>query len=149
MNALASTDFRSIIESVLPSLSAHGLSYNKDRNIFLTEGYTSAAGNTYFQGLRLSDRIIVDYDFGQGYAYLFLNGIRIYGYNGNSKQLIASRSYYSQCFSESFARRECESMVKEYITAEMKLLNAVPDSAQIEAFSHTLISSISGQKCLG
>ena len=148
MNALVSNDFRSVIESVLPALSARGLSYNQDRKIFLTNGYTSAANNTYFQGLRLSDRIIVNYDFGQGYAYLFLNGIRIYGYNGNSKQLIASRSYYSQCFSESFARRECESMIREYITAEMKLLNAVPNNSQIEAFAHSLVSSLTDQKRL-
>ena len=105
----------SLVEKALPAMSGSQVTYNSQNNIFLSSGYTSAAGNTYYQGIRLSDRIIINYDFGQGYAHLFLNGIRIYGYDGNQKQLISSRSYYSQCFSEQYAKSECQNMVKEYL----------------------------------
>ena len=34
-------------------------------NIILTEGYKSLAGNTYFQGIRMSYRIVVSYQLGK------------------------------------------------------------------------------------
>ena len=66
-----------VVESALPALSGSSVTYNAQNNIYLTNGYTSAAGNTYFQGIRLSDRIIVKYDIGQGYAHTFLNGVQV------------------------------------------------------------------------
>lgn len=130
----------SLVERVLPAMSGSQVTYNSRNNIFLSSGYTSAAGNTYFQGLRLSDRIIINYDFGQGYAYLFLNGIRIYGYDGNQKQLISSRSYYSQCFSEQYAKAECQSMVKEYLKGQMRLMgNTYINEAQLTEFASQIV----------
>ena len=130
----------SLVESTLPAMSGSQVTYNSRNNIFLSSGYTRAAGNTYFQGLRLSDRIIINYDFGQGYAYLFLNGIRIYGYDGNQKQLISSRSYYSQCFSEQYAKAECQSMVKEYLKGQMRLMgNTYINEAQLTEFASQIV----------
>lgn len=130
----------SLVERALPSMSGSQVTYNSRNNIFLSSGYTSAAGNTYFQGLRLSDRIIINYDFGQGYAYLFLNGIRIYGYDGNQKQLISSRSYYSQCFSEQYAKAECQCMVKEYLKGQMRLMgNTYINEAQLTEFASQIV----------
>lgn len=82
------SNLSTLVETALPTLSGSAVTYCAAKNIYLSSGYTSAAGNTYFQGLRLSDRIIINYDFGQGYAYLFLNGIRIYGFNGREKNLL-------------------------------------------------------------
>lgn len=130
----------SLVERALPAMSGSQVTYNSRNNIFLSSGYTSAAGNTYFQGLRLSDRIIINYDFGQGYAYLFLNGIRIYGYDGNQKQLISSRGYYSQCFSEQYAKAECQSMVKEYLKGQMRLMgNTYINEAQLTEFASQIV----------
>ena len=58
-----------VVNAVLPALSGSKVTYNEKHNIFLSQGYTSAAGNTYFQGIRLSDRLIVNFDFGQGWYY--------------------------------------------------------------------------------
>lgn len=52
------------------------LTYNASKNIILTQGYTSKAGNTYFEGVRFSERIIITHQLGQGYCYLFLNGLQ-------------------------------------------------------------------------
>jgi len=133
------TNLSKVVETALPALSGSAVTYNADKNIYLSTGYTSAAGNTYFQGIRLSDRIIINYDFGQGYAYLFLNGIRIYGYNGTAKRLIASRTYYSQCFGENFAKCECEKMIMEYMAGQMRLMNVTVDQQQLENFSAILV----------
>ena len=129
-----------LVEKALPAMSGSLVTYNSRNNIFLSSGYTSAAGNTYFQGLRLSDRIIINYDFGQGYAHLFLNGIRIYGYDGNQKQLISSRSYYSQCFSEQYAKAECQSMVREYLIGQMRLMGSTCiNETQLSVFASQVV----------
>jgi hypothetical protein len=110
--------------------------------MFLSSGYTSAVGNTYFQGLRLSNRIIINFDLGQGYCYLFLNGIRIYGYNGREKQLIASQYYGGsnwKCFSESFARSQCKQMLTQYLQSQCKLMGASAPQYQIEEFAGKMV----------
>lgn len=147
---MTKTNLSSVVETALPALSGSAVTYNADKNIYLSDGYTSVAGNTYFQGLRFSDRIIINYDFGQGYAFLFLNGIRIYGYNGKDKRLIASRTYYSQCFGENFAKRECEQMIVEYMEGQVKLMNASVDQRQLEDFSAALVQdAVSNKKLIG
>lgn len=70
-----------VAEIALPALSGSNVTYNAKRNIFLTNGFTSAAGNTNYQGIRVSDRIAVKYSLGDGYCYTFLNGIQVYGYD--------------------------------------------------------------------
>ena len=120
-------------------MSGSSVSYNERHNIYLTNGYTSAAGNTYFQGARLSDRLIVKYNFGQGYYYLFLNGISLYCYDGNDTKLIASRGYFSQCWNESFARHECKTMLKDFLLTQAMMLRETVPQNQIEDFVDAMI----------
>lgn len=138
-----------LVDTALPALSGSSVTYNSANNIYLSDGYTSAAGNTYFQGIRLSERIIINYNFGQGYAYLFLNGIRIYGFNGKEKKLIATRSYFNCIHNEEFEKKECISMIQEYMQGEMKLLNATINNSQLLDFSEKLvIETINNKKSI-
>lgn len=130
-----------MIDTSLPALSGSGVVYDRSNNILLTRGYTSAAGNTYFQGIRFSERIVVNYDLGQGYAYLFLNGIRVYGYNGRDKRLIGSRSYYCCCFNEQYAMNEAAGIVADYIRGQMKEMNAHCDESELLQFSKQLVQA--------
>lgn len=134
-----SNNFLAVVDKIFPALSGSSVTYNAARNIYLTSGYQSLAGNVYFQGLRLTDRIIINYDFGQGYKYLFLNGICIYGFDGKEKKIIASRSFNSYVFSEKSAALDCIEMIKEYIKGEMKMLDMYVDDSQIQNFCETLI----------
>ena len=68
---MQTTPLTSLVSQALPAVSGSSITYNPDRNIFLTTGYTSAAGNTYFQGIHLSNRLAIVYDIGVGYAYTF------------------------------------------------------------------------------
>ena len=68
------TSLALIAAKALPALSGSSLTYNAEKNVYLTLGYTSAAGNTYYRAIRLSDRLAVYYHIGQGYAHTFLNG---------------------------------------------------------------------------
>lgn len=131
-----------VVNAALPALSGSKVTYNQEHDIFLSQGYTSAAGNTYFQGIRLSDRLIVNFDFGQGWYYLFLNGIRIYGYDGNEKKLIASRSFYNYPFSEGRAKQECTSMLLDFMKAQVKMLKQSVPVQQLEEFSRAMIDAV-------
>lgn len=86
--------------------------------MFLTTGYTSAAGNTYYRAIRLSDRVVISYDLGQGYLYTFLNGIKVFVNN----HLIGSRAYSYCSFCEEFAKMESIKIVSEFLMGQAKML---------------------------
>ena len=134
------TNQLSLVNVALPSFSGSRLTYNEKKNIILTEGYTSAAGNTYFQGIRMSDRIVVSYQLGQGYCYLFLNGIRIYAFNGKELQLIAQDFYNCNVFSEESAKQEAIKMVKSYLSNQVALTGKTVEQTMIEDMAASLVN---------
>lgn len=134
------TNQLSLVNVALPSFSGSRLTYNEKKNIILTEGYTSAAGNTYFQGIRMSDRIVVSYQLGQGYCYLFLNGIRIYAFNGKELQLIAQDFYNCNVFSEESAKQEAIKMVKSYLSNQVALTGKTVEQTMVEDMAASLVN---------
>lgn len=131
-----------VVNAAIPALSGSNVTYNEKHNIFLSQGYTSAAGNTYFQGIRLSDRLVASYDFGQGWCHLFLNGIRLYAFDGKEKKLIASRSFYNYQFSEMRARRECCEMLVNFLKSQVLLMRESVPVKQIEDFATALVETL-------
>ena len=79
---MMNTALQTIATKALPALSGEHVTYNAAKNVFLSQGYISAAGNMYYKAIRLSNRLVVYYDLGQGYAYTFLNGIKLYCFDG-------------------------------------------------------------------
>ena len=82
---------QTIAAKSLPALSGESITYNAAKNVFLTLGYTSAAGNMYYKAVRLSNRLVVYYELGQGYIHTFLNGIKLFAWDGQKAQLIAQK----------------------------------------------------------
>jgi len=87
-------------------LEKSGINYSNKANAFLSSGYTSAAGNTYFNALRFAEGIVIKEDIGQGYKYSFLNGIKIFSLK--NKQLIAERDFH--CYIYNKDKVECNSI---------------------------------------
>lgn len=141
-----------VANSVLPALSGSKVSFCEKHNIFLSQGYTSAAGNTYFQGARMSDRLIVMYDFGQGWAHLFLNGIRLFCFDGQEMKQIAQRFFYCCYWDENNARRLCVDMLKDFMSSQSRMMGAVVTPAQIANFSTSMVdealAGIKGRRLL-
>jgi hypothetical protein len=112
----------STLNSVLPSLSAKGLTYIDIAKMFLTPLWISRAGNAYQQGLRFSDRIAITYCIGHGYIYTFLNGIRIFKYEDNKLVLINER-YFSCCvWNDEFVNRATVNLLAETLESNLKTL---------------------------
>lgn len=139
---LANQSLSTLTENVLPALSGSTVSYCKEHNIYVSQGYTSVAGNTYYQGLRLSDRLIVMYEFGQGWAHLFLNGIRLYCYDGREKKLISAKKFNCQYFNEVFARSQCVQMLREFLETQAKILGAIVQPSQLNSVSESMVQDL-------
>ena len=79
-----------VVAKALPALSGSSLTYNPEKNVYLTLGYTSTAGNTYYRAIRFSDRLAVFYHIGEGYAHTFLNGITLFATDRRQTLLLRS-----------------------------------------------------------
>lgn len=139
---MQNTALQNIVAKNLPALSGESLTYNAAKNVFLTMGYTSAAGNMYYRAIRISDRLAVYYDLGQGYAYTFLNGIKLFCWDGNQAKLIAQK-YWGGCdyrvFNEQFAKEQSILMLKDYLSAQLKAQGAYVSDQEMLAFSRGMI----------
>lgn len=134
--------FSAIMNKALPALSGCSLTYNPERNVYLTLGYTSAAGNMYYKAVRFSKRLAVYYHLGEGYAHTFLNGISLFCWNGQKARLIAQKLWGGcnwKVFSEQFAQEQSIIMLKEYLASQAKALDCHVNEQQILAFSREMI----------
>ena len=134
------TDLTTLIERALPSKN-EVIRFNNRTQMYETERYVSAARNAYFRGIKLSDRIVLEFCCGDGWYHRFINCIRIYCFNGDERQLIATRTYSSQFFSEEFCYRECVAMLGNYLKTQAELVGGVVEDTTIQDFSKQLIAA--------
>ena len=131
-----------VTAKALPALSGTSLSFNPEKNVYLTMGYTSAAGNTYYRAIRFSNRLAVFYDLGEGYAYTFLNGITLFCWDGEKAKIIAQKKWGGcnwVCFSEQFAKEQSILMLKDFIASQAKALGTQVNEQQLLSFSREMI----------
>lgn len=131
-----------IASKALPALSGSELTYNAAKNVFLTMGYTSGAGNTYYKAIRLSNRLAVYYDMGEGYAHTFLNGITLFAWNGQKANIIARKSWGGSdycIFSEGYAKEKSIQMLKDFLAGQAKLMGSAVSDQQLLEFSRSMI----------
>lgn len=131
-----------VAAKALPALSGSSLTYNAEKNVYLTLGYTSAAGNTYYRAIRLSNRLAVFYHIGEGEYHTFLNGITLFCWDGQNAKIIAKKTWGGTnwvCFSEHYAKEQNISMLKDYLAAQAKALNSHISEQQLISFAREMI----------
>ena len=133
---------QTIAAKALPALSGESITYNAAKNVYLTLGYTSAAGNMYYKAVRLSNRLVVYYDLGQGYAHTFLNGIKLFAFDGPKATLIAQK-YWGGCdyriFNEQFAKEQSSLMLSSFLIGQLKAQGAQVSNQEIFSFAYNMI----------
>lgn len=102
-----------IMINKLGSMLPGKLNFSETANAFLSNGYTSAANNTYFWAIRLAEGLIIKEDVGEGYARTFLNGLRIYSIK--DKVLLADRSYHCNFYSKEKVQSETKKILFELL----------------------------------
>ena len=139
---MQNTTLQNIVAKNLPALSGESVTYNAAKNIFLTRGYTSAAGNMYYKAIRISDRLAVYYDLGQGYKYTFLNGIKLFCWDGQKAKVIAQK-YWGGCdyrvFNEQFAKEQSIMMLRSFLEGQLKLQGARVSDQELICFARGMI----------
>lgn len=136
------TSIALIAAKALPALSGSSFTFNPEKNVYLTLGYTSAAGNTYYRAIRFSNRLAVYYHIGEGYAHTFLNGITLFCWDGQKAKIIAQKFWGGDnwvCFSERFAMEQSILMLKDFLVGQAKALGSHVSEQQIESFSREMI----------
>lgn len=131
-----------IAAKALPALSGESITYNAAKNVFLSQGYSSAAGNMYYKAIRLSNRLVVYYDLGQGYAHTFLNGIKLFCFDGRKANLIAQKywgGYDYRIFNEEFAKDQSILMLSSFLSGHLKAQGAKVSNQEIFSFAYNMI----------
>ena len=139
---MTNTALQTIVAKSLPALSGESITYNAAKNVFLSQGYTSVAGNMYYRAIRLSNRLVVYYDLGQGYAYTFLNGIKLFAFDGTKATLIAQKywgGYDYRIFNEQFAKEQSILMLKGYLEGQLKLQGAHVSDQELINFARGMV----------
>lgn len=127
------------VNDLLPAVTNKSVTYSSSKGAYLTDGWTSAAGNTYGQLMYLSPQLAIVCDFGVGYAHTFLNGLKILRYNGHKAEVVDSRSYNSLFFDDAFVRSEAAEIIAEFIESQLRLTGAYASSEEIKNMAKSLI----------
>ena len=136
------TAIQTIVAKSLPALSGESLTYNAAKNVYLTLGYTSAAGNMYYKAIRFSEKLAVFYHIGQGYARTFLNGITLFCWDGTKAKIIGQKfwgGYDWRDFSEYFAKEQSILMLKGFLEGQLKLQGAHVSDQELASFARGMV----------
>lgn len=143
---MVTTALTRIAAKALPALSGASVTYNPEKNVYLTLGYTSAAGNNYYKAVRFSDRLAVHYDIGEGYAYTFLNGITLFAWDGNKAVIIGKKIWGGSGnwvgFSEQFAKEQTIQMLRNYLEGQAKAVGQGISEQQLLLFSRQMVEEL-------
>lgn len=143
---MANTQLLTLAYTTLPALSGESLTYVPEKNVFLTQGYTSLAGNTYYKAMRLSNRLVASYELGQGYSATFLNGIKLFFWDGSKAKLIAQRTWggYDNYlfFSEQLAKELCIDMLTDSLKAQIKMYGGNVGETELECFARCMVDGL-------
>lgn len=131
-----------VAAKALPALSGSSITYNPEKNVYLTLGYTSSAGNTYYRTIRFSKRLAVYYHIGEGHTHTFLNGISIFCWDGQNAKIVAQKFWGGSnwcSFSERFAKEQSIIMLKDFLAGQAKALGHQVSEQQVLSFSREMI----------
>ena len=136
------TALQTVVARSLPALSGESLTYNAAKNVYLTLGYTSTAGNMYYRAIRFSEKLAVFYHIGQGYARTFLNGITLFCWDGTKAKIIGQKFWGGsdwRDFSEFFAKEQSILMLKGYLEGQLKLQGAHVSDQELASFARSMV----------
>ena len=120
----------------LGNLLPKDIQYSEKSNAFLTNGYVSAANNVYFNAVRFAENLLIKEDVGQGYAYTFLNGIRIYSLD--NRTLLAEKSFHCFIYSKQKVFNEVKAMLLDMLCDAVKHHGKEIDRKEAEQTIHRL-----------
>ncbi len=129
--------------------------YSEQSNSFINNGYTSMAGNTYFNEFRFGEGILIKKDIGEGYKWTFLNRIMIYDLR--TKVLLCERDYTNERYNALTVKLEAKDMLCDLLISSAQkeglTLNIIDVKHKIDqiveyAFENNQLNAINEQTML-
>lgn len=111
------------LDSILPTYGnprTKSPIWNESQHMFITEQYTSAAGNTYYLGVRFSERFVTILHIGLYHNWTYINEVEVYAFDNNDRVLVG-KSKIDQFYNEDLVRTTTEKLLQDYIEGQMKL----------------------------
>lgn len=112
-----------LLDSILPTYGNPRVKtpiWNESQHMFITDQYTSAAGNTYFLGVRFSDRFVTILHIGLYHNWTYINEVEVYAFDEHERRLIGKKTI-DQYYNEELVRSTTEDLLRDYIEGQMKL----------------------------
>lgn len=115
--------------------------WDSSRKMFIFDQYTSEAGHLYYRGIHLSDRLVIVENIGNYHNWTYLDAIELYTFNGDNLEIIQKRKFDKKFRDDDLVRHTSEDMVRNYLTASLKLQGASLPSDQLDAQVKELVAN--------
>ena len=111
------------LDSILPTYGKPRVKtpiWNESQHMFITDQYTSPAGNTYYLGVRISDRFVTILHIGLYHNWTYINEVEVYAFDEHERTLIG-KTTIDQYYNENIVRSTTEELLQNYIEGQMKI----------------------------
>ena len=122
------------LDSILPTYGNPRVNtpiWNESQHMFITDQYTSAAGNTYYLGVRFTDRFVTILHIGLYHNWTYINEVEVYAFDGHERRLVGKTSI-DQYYNEELVRSTTENLLQDYIQGQIKLNSSTVNHEQLE-----------------
>lgn len=123
-----------ILDSILPTYGNPRTDtpiWNECQHMFITEQHTAASGNTYYLGVRFSDRFVTILHIGLFHNWTYINEVEVYAFDEHERKLVG-KTTLDQFYNEDIIRSTTEKLLKNYIEGQMKLNGHIIDQKQLD-----------------
>lgn len=123
-----------LLDGILPTFGNPRVKapiWNESQHMFITDQYTSAAGNTYYLGVRFTDRFVTILHIGLYHNWTYINEVEVYAFDEHERRLVGKASI-DQYYSEELVRSTTENLLQNYIEGQMKLNGSTVNHEQLE-----------------
>lgn len=105
--------------------------WNESQQMFITDQYTSAAGNTYYLGVRFCDRFVTILHIGLYHNWTYINEVEVYAFDHQERVLIG-KTTLDKFYDENLVRSATEALLQNYIEGQYKLQGSVFEKKELE-----------------
>ena len=130
-----------LFDSILPTYGNPRVKtpiWNESQRMFITDQYTSAGGNTYYLGVRFTDRFVTILHIGLYHNWTYINEVEVYAFDGNERKLIGKTSI-DQYYDEEKIRSTTKELLHDYILGQIKLNGGNINYKQLESHVNELV----------
>ena len=122
-----------LLDSILPVFGNPRVKtpiWNESQHMFITDQFTSAAGNTYYLGVRFSDRFVTILHIGLYHNWTYINEVEVYAFDETERKLVG-KTKIDKFYDEGLVRSTTKQLLEDYIEGQMKLNGCKIDKDQL------------------